>query len=352
MKWNDAIYKLTHWESWNSFIKYIPLIPVWCWYCIRSGNFWFFTAANPTLTFGGMEGETKEEMYNHLPEGTFPKSVFIEHEFGFDEVMRRIEKAGITFPLVVKPNVGMMGYMFRKVQNWEELEKYHHAINTKYVVQHLVDFPLEVGLFYYRMPDSNHGTISGLLTKTPPYIIGDGVNNIEQLLDKHEGVRFKRDELKRKHSSYLAAILPFGERFFLSDASNRTQGGDLKSIHSEIDERLVAVMDKISIFSNSFFYGRYDIKCKSIEDLKEGKNFYILEFNGSGSGVQQIFGNGYSLFKAVSIIAHHWKMMYRISNFNLKRGIGKWAFMDGMRVLKKAQRNNKALRMLDSEFVL
>ena len=61
MKWKDLLYKITHWENWNYQLKYIPIGPVWIWYCIRSRNPWFFTASNPTLTFGGFEGEGKKE---------------------------------------------------------------------------------------------------------------------------------------------------------------------------------------------------------------------------------------------------------------------------------------------------
>ena len=74
---NNFFYKLTHWETWHFHAKYIPILPAWLWYCIKSRSLWFFTPSNPTLTFGGMEGETKEEMYEQMPPGTFPRSIYI-----------------------------------------------------------------------------------------------------------------------------------------------------------------------------------------------------------------------------------------------------------------------------------
>ena len=68
----------------------------------------------------------------------------------------------------------------------------------------------------------------------------------------------------------------------LSYASNRSRGGKLISLAHEIDEDLVRVFDQISHQSKHFYYGRYDIKCASIEKLKKGIDFSILEYNGAG----------------------------------------------------------------------
>ena len=59
--------RLTNWELWNFYVLYAPISPVWFWYCLRSGSFWFFSSSNPTITFGGFEGEGKKEMYDQLP---------------------------------------------------------------------------------------------------------------------------------------------------------------------------------------------------------------------------------------------------------------------------------------------
>jgi len=66
MKWNSFREKLNNWELWPFGLRYIAITPMWFWYCIRSGSFWFFTASNPTLTFGGFEGEGKKEMYDQF----------------------------------------------------------------------------------------------------------------------------------------------------------------------------------------------------------------------------------------------------------------------------------------------
>ena len=112
------------------------------------------------------------------------------------------------------------------------------------------------------------------------------------------------------------------------------------------------VFDDISLYKGNFFYGRYDIKCKSIEDLKEGKNFSILEFNGCGSGTQQIYAHPYSLLEALKIILHHWKVLYNISKYNKQKGIKEYNFISGAKVIIDARKNYKSLKKLDLEIAV
>jgi len=60
LRWNRFQETLFNWELWPFALRYALISPVWLWYCIRSGSAWFFTPSNPTLTFGGFEGEAKE----------------------------------------------------------------------------------------------------------------------------------------------------------------------------------------------------------------------------------------------------------------------------------------------------
>ncbi len=58
---------------------------------------------------------------------------------------------------------------------------------------------------------------------------------------------------------------------------------------------IVNILDEISHSINDFFYGRYDIMCNSLEELKQGKNFVILEYNGCGAEPNHFYDTGYTL---------------------------------------------------------
>jgi hypothetical protein len=350
MIFRDILYKLAHWETWHHHAKYIPLSPVWIWYCIRSRTPWFFTGSNPTLTFGGFEGEGKKEMYEQLPPGSYPHSIYVDSSSAFDAAEKQLAESGISYPFIAKPEVGMMGFMVRKICRPDQLKKYHDAIKIPYIIQKLVEYPVEVAAFYYRMPDEKKGTISGLLQKRPAYVTGDGHATIKELIEENGRIRFKKDEIILKNAEHLQEILPEGKIFYLSVSSNRSQAGILEGIDHEIDEGLNRLLDEWSHYCGNFFYGRYDIKCASLASLKQGKDFYILEFNGAGAGIQHINGNHYSLLKAQKIILKHWKMLFKISSYNHKHGLKKWGFIRGWMHLTNAKKNLMQLKKKDAEF--
>jgi len=320
------------------------------WYCIRSRTPWFFTSSNPTLTFGGFEGEGKREMYEQLPPGSFPKSIYINTPSSFESVLADVNASGITFPFIAKPDVGMMGFMVRKISTPEQLRKYHETLGVPYIVQTLVDYPIEVAAFYFRLPGELKGTTSGLLVKRPAYVTGNGKDNLLQLINANKHVRFKIDDVLSRNADKLNKIIPEGEIFNLSIASNRSQAGMVTGADHEINESLRKLLDEWSLYSGNFYYGRYDIKCASLESLQKGKDFYILEFNGAGAGIQHITGNNYSLFKAMGIILLHWKMLFTIAKLNRQNGVKRWGIVEGWNHLKAAKKNLLVLKNLDSTF--
>ena len=346
MKVKNFFFRLVTWETWHYLVKYVPIMPVWLWYCLKSRSFWFFTPSNPTLTFGGFEGESKKEMYDQLPPGSYPGTILINHNIPFDEVIKRVEE-NFAYPFAVKPDVGMMGFMFRTISSDMEFRQYHDLMPADYLVQELVSYPLELSVFYYRFPNEQKGNITGFIRKEFLSVTGDGKSTLLELITNYARARFRLDEMKAKHKDRLEAVIPDGEVFFLSYALNLSRGGKLVSLAHEKDERLLKVFDDLSHYSGHFYYGRYDLKCRSIEELKEGKNFLILEYNGCGAEPHHIYGNANTLFEAYRIVLQHWKVLYNISRYNEKNGVEYWEFRKGYRFLRKAKRHFKQLKQLD-----
>ncbi|MBA2249898.1 MAG: hypothetical protein H0W12_06860 [Chitinophagaceae bacterium] len=349
MNFKTRFYKITHWETWPYRIKYIPLIPVWLWYCLRSGSWWFFTSSNPSLTFGGFEGEKKSEMYDQLPPGTYPKSVYISPSLSFTEVEQRIVSGDYRFPFAVKPNVGTMGFMFRKIENTAQLKQYHNKMPSEYIIQEWIAHPLEVSVFYYRFPGEQRGNITGFLKKEFLHVTGNGRSTLWELISQYKRVQFRLEEMRSKHASNLNDVIPVGETYILSHALNLSRGGKLVSLAHEKDERLLKVFDDISHYTKQFYYGRFDIKCASVEDLKKGKNFSILEFNGSGAEPHHAYGNGNTLWQAQKIFMHHWKILFHISKRNHTNGIHYWRFTRGLNFLKLARKEYNLLGKVEAE---
>ena len=347
----NILHKITNWEAWPFKLLYAPITPVWLWYIIKSNAVWFFTSSNPKLTFGGMEGEPKKEMYDLLPQELYPTTFNVLPNEDFTAVLQRLAKTDIPYPLIVKPEVGGQGVLFRKIDTEEEFSAYHKKVPVEYIVQKMVHYPMEVSVFYIRHPKESNGRVTGFLHKIPLHITGDGKHTVEELILQHPKGNKRLGELHSKHKEKWHDVLPAGEKYMLSYAANHNRGAHFVDLKEHIDEKLVSLFDSISIRVNDFFYGRYDIMCSNVEDLKNGKNFTILEYNGCGAEPNHFYDTGYTLLSAYKEILMHWKALYQISEYNRQQGVAPWPFLKGRNFLNEATANFKMMKAADEQMV-
>ena len=127
--------KIFNWEKWSYDVIYLPIDIVWLWYAIKARHFWYFTPVNPTLIFAGFEGGSKKEMYDQLPTWSYPTTLLIDPAESIEYIKKEMEHVGLNFPVVVKPDSGMAGVLFRIIKNENELKNYHSVVGEKYILQ-------------------------------------------------------------------------------------------------------------------------------------------------------------------------------------------------------------------------
>ena len=343
------LQKAKNWESWPFWLIYTPMVPFWVWYMIRSGAVWFFTPSNPKLTFGGMEGEPKREMYDLLPLDLYPATFNVLPSENFAAVLSRLHTSGIPFPLIVKPEIGGQGILFRKIDDEESLRRYHSLVPAEYIVQKMVHYPVEVSVFHIRHPKEDKGIITGFLHKIPLQVTGDGKHTLEQLILMNPKAEKRHNDLHSRHAENWENVIPKDEKYILSYAANHNRGAHFIDLKDEINDELVSVFDALSKEINDFFYGRYDIMCNSIEELQQGKNFTILEYNGCGAEPNHFYDTGYTLGGAYREILKHWKLLFAISRYNKKQGVRPWPLMRGLKFRKETRRLYSIMKKADAE---
>ena len=341
------IKKIKNWEQWPFKILYAPIAPVWLWYIIKSRAIWFFTPSNPKLTFGGMEGEPKKEMHDLLPPHLCPVYFNVQPTENFSVIVNKLFEFNINYPLIVKPEVGGQGILFRKINNEKQLRHYHKHVPVEYFIQEFIKYPMEVSLFYYRYPGEKKGVITGFLQKIPLQVTGDGKHTLEELILLNSKSSKRMEEMKGKHAHDFNKVIAEGEKYILSYAANHNRGAQFIDLKEEIDERLVNILDGISHSINDFFYGRYDIMCNSIEEMKQGKNFVILEYNGCGAEPNHFYDTGYTLINAWKEILKHWKILYQISRQNYEAGVNYWPAIKGFRFRLETNKYYKKIKAAD-----
>jgi len=347
----NLVKRLTDWTHWPFLLFYAPIAIAWPWYYLKSRSLWFFTASNPTITFGGFEGEAKSEMYRQLPAHLLPRSIFIKPHTPFDTVLQQVEQHGLTYPFIVKPDVGMKGLLFRKIEQEPQLQTYHRHMPVAYIIQEFLDLPLEVSVFYYRKPGNPTGRITALIQKDLLEVTGNGSATLAELVQQHPDAKTLLTKIENEQQAHLNRVLKPGEVFRVLHVANLFNGARFKNLAAQIDAGLLHVFDAISQ-ENSFYYGRYDIKCNAIADLKQGRDFYILEFNGAGSTPNHIYTGTYTLLQAYKEMLLHWRLLYEASALNHKNGHRHWSFLKGHRFLKASKKHFNVLKKLDAELTL
>ena len=314
--------KLTNWEYYPMYIANIPTLFFWIYFGIRARALFFFSAVNPVIETGGVLGESKINILNRIPDDAIPRTIFIKKETAtLSALLQKIAQKGISFPLIAKPNVGERGFLVQKITNEKELSSYLKKITSDFIIQDFIDFPLEVSVLYYRIPDQPKGTITSICVKKTLSVTGDGVASIEQLMQDYPRARFQLERFKKNSPALLQHILPDGEELELEPIGNHSRGTTFLNGNQYIDAQLESVFDKISAKMEGIHYGRFDIKCKNIDSLKQGKDFKVLEFNGIASEPAHIYDPDYSVIQAYRDIFHHWKIIYQISQIQRQKGI-------------------------------
>lgn len=347
----DIIKKIFNWEKWSYDLIYLPIDIVWLYYSIRARAFWFFTPVNPSLIFSGFEGGSKKEMYDKLPKWSYPTSLLVNPEENIVNVKEAMRLAGLNFPVVVKPDSGMWGVLFRIIKNDNELNIYHKKVGEYYILQAFIDFPHEFSVFHIRYPGAAKGIITGLIVKEYLQVIGDGIKMLAELVAEHPFAKYKLERMKIKHHLHWKTIIPKGEKYILSLAGNHNHGAKFINLNHEIDQNLCDVFDRISNEADQFHFGRYDLKCTSLEDLKAGKNIKILEYNGAGAAITHVFDRNMSYIAALKEIIMHWQHLFRIGKINNKKGVPYWSFIRGYSFMQKTKKNFKRMREIDKTFI-
>jgi hypothetical protein len=183
-----------------------------------------------------------------------------------------------------------------------------------------VPYPNEVGIFYYRYPGEKTGRLSGIVRKEFLHVRGDGHSSIADLLRKDKRAILQLGTLERLYGPELDRVLPAEEVLELVPYGNHARGAKFLDDSHLIDEELTLVIDSVCRQIPEFYFGRLDIRYRDWDELRQGRNYAVIEVNGAGSEPTHIYDPAHSLFFAWKEIVRHWIILARISRSNHRRG--------------------------------
>jgi len=89
-----------------------------------------------------------------------------------------------------------------------------------------------------------------------------------------------------------------GEVFTLTELGTHCKGAVFGNGEHLITPELTRRIDEISHHIKGFYFGRYDIRCPSDEEVMKGENLRVVELNGVTSVSTHIYEPGFPLWKA------------------------------------------------------
>jgi membrane protein DedA with SNARE-associated domain len=320
------IRRWARWEFWPAWLFYIPVGVYYALLAIRYRSLSMPTSANPGIATGGFVGESKLEILDQLrrrcPQFT-AEAFLVEGQTISDRLLnlhRLCRQHGITVPFILKPDLGQRGSGVRLIRSMRAALEYLQAVDASVIVQRYVAGPREAGVFYYRFPDEARGHIFAITEKIFPTITGDGNHTVEELIRADDRATLIAATYLRRFASRWDVILALGEALRLVETGNHAQGcifRDGMHLHTEALER---VIDEISQKLTGFFIGRYDIRYQNDQDLKQGRNFQIVELNGATSEATSIYDAQNSLFSAYGTLFQQWRLVFAIGAANKANG--------------------------------
>jgi hypothetical protein len=337
-------HKVTHWEYWPFGIVYIPIYFIWLYYSIKARSIFFFNASNPSIKNGGFVNESKKEIYDLIPQKFIPKTLFFRNDARIDDVIKTIQNNGITYPCISKPDIGQKGIAVAIMNSPADVIKYAAKLDMDFLIQELITFQNEVGIFYYRYPTEARGHISGIVYKEFLTVTGDGFTSLLGLIEANPRALLQLPSLQYVYADKLQSIPQKGEQVNLVPIGNHARGTKFIDASNWVTEKLTNVVEGICREVNGFYYGRLDIRYNTFEELEQGLNFSVIEINGAGSEPTHIYDPAHSIFFAWKEIARHYKILLGISMQNHKNGAPYLSLKQGIDMLAE---NSMLLKKLN-----
>ncbi len=340
MSWRDGLFrsnffiKFRSWEYWPFGIVQFPVILYVAWLSLRARSLVFFSASNPGITMGGMFGESKFEVLEKIPSRYVPKTMRLHSSLKSKEVIKVITDEGFSFPLIFKPDLGERGYLVERINNEKDIEAYLSRVKFDFLAQELVSLPLEFGVFYTRFPNDKNGKVTSVVMKEMLSVCGDGRSSLQELILNLDRARLQWPILQRTFLGRLTEIPEFGKKTELVSVGNHCLGTKFLDGGHLINDSLSVTFDAISKQIPGFYFGRFDLRCGSLEDLCQG-NVKIMELNGCGAEPAHIYQPGYSLRQAIAVLLRHWRNIFIIARQNKERGIPYTPFKEAIQHYRK-----------------
>ena len=324
---------LSFFEFWPMWAFYPPVMAYAAWLMLRHRSVLLPTVANPSFPGGGFYGESKAEILDllmaHVPEWTAPfvridrpDAAWLDSAVERDAALAAMADASLLLPVVAKPDLGCRGVGVKLVRSAADLQAYIDSFprGASFLLQRLVPFEGEAGIFYVRRPGQATGHIVSITLKYFPHVTGNGQHTLRELImaDARAG-KLAHLYLKR-HAVRLDQVPPAGDSIRLAFAGSHSRGAIFRDGTHLVTHEMEARFDAIAKSLPEFHFGRFDVRFERFADVQLGRGFTIVEANGAGAESTHIWDRRTGLLQAWRDLMRQYRWLFEIGAANRARG--------------------------------
>ena len=316
--------RLTRWEFWPTWAIYPPVVGYIVWLSLKYRSLTLFTAVNPGIgAGGGLIGESKSEILRGLTKAD--DGVARWKLVSGDDVASRtaavvefMADAQLSFPIVLKPDVGARGAGVVIAHDRNEIEAAVAANPALLIAQAYVP-GIEFGVFYYRLPSAKRGEIFAITDKRMVSVTGDGRSTLEQLILSDARAVYMAAFFLKEFEERLSEIPPLGEKVSLSQLGTHCRGALFLDGAELLTPALYQAVEQVSRTFDGFYFGRYDVRSASVDAFRAGE-FKIIELNGLTSEATNIYDPRHSVWFGWRTLCQQWRIAFEVAAENRRLG--------------------------------
>lgn len=319
--------RIIRWEFWPLKVFYFPVVLYVAFLAIKYRSLTVFTCANPAIPASGFVGESKNAIYELLLESGGAAPHILEHlllpaDVPGNDLLERardwMSRNGLTFPLILKPDAGERGKGVQIVRDFVGLRSRIITSDQDLILQEFAA-GVEASVFYFRHPDRTSGEIFSLTEKRFPVLVGNGAATLEELI-LIDGRSVCLANKYFEHNSERLLVVPAqGEEIQIVDIGTHSRGAIFLEGSWLQSKELENKIDAICGSIDGFYFGRFDLRAETFEELRRG-HFKIIELNGVTSESTNIYDPRYSLLDAYRTLFRQWRVAFEIGAANRARG--------------------------------
>ena len=329
-----AFRRFTRFEFWHPIVIYGPIVPYMLWQAVRHGSLAPFSATNPGMLGSGFAGESKGDIldgfakhdcipaYLRVPPMDSPAEAF-------ERIIAWRELQGLTWPVVLKPDVGERGKDVFIVRSEDSLRAALASPGAPWMAQEFIPGE-EFGVFFKRDAATGEASIISITSKVLPTVVGDGRSTVGRLVLEDRRAVAMASTYEQGLGDEWTRVPTAGEVVRLVEVGTHSRGAIFLDGNHLNTPALLAAVDELSLSFKALpgtppgllglYLGRYDFKAPDAQALSEGRGLAVIELNGITSEPTHIYDPRHGPLFAWRALAHQWRDAYAIGVLNRRAG--------------------------------